>query len=513
MTNTISIEEANPFKGEEPAVYSSSDIKRIQTNVEFKSDNGIIVALPDGETTLLRDTHNDDFSLFDSGDKISIFLDPDNNASCDNIKYSKLYAMLPQIKSGKIFTGKVIDTKNQGLIVDINGLETFMPQAQIDYKVNKELDMYIGSEIDVKFIRIKLKSHDKNRFLPIVSHLVILDEQNSSNAQKHLSKLHIGDIISGTVKNFANYGVFVTLFPTVDGLIHIKDLSWKRINNPSDLLSIGQVIDVMILEIKELKDGTQRICLGLKQTTQKPWDSFDRNSKVGDIVKGSVFNIMDYGIFIMLPCGVQGLVHKTELSWDNTIIPKDYIKGQEVKAKIINIDWEKEKLLLSIKQLDVDPWTTIDEHYAIGDKVKTQISSFTNFGIFVSLDHKLEGLIHVSELSWLGSIKKPKEHYKIGDDIDAVILNIDKDKKRIELSYKRLFPNPWESLSIGQSVDVIVDHVNENGIYGYLLKNHLPTFLQKKSMPDTLMCQEKQVLHCIIKKIQEKANRLIVAFE
>lgn len=313
------------------------------------------------------------------------------------------------------------------------------------------------------------------------------------------------------MKNITSYGAFVTLFPTIEGLIHITDLSWKRVSDPSEILSIGQNINVIIFDIKQMNDGKTQISLGLKQLTQRPWELLDKNSKKGDVVSGSICNITDYGIFIMLSSGVQGLVHRTELSWNPKITSKDFHKGQIVTAKIINIDWEKEKLLLSIKQMQADPWEDIEGKIAVGDVVRTTISNFTNWGIFVTIVNGIEGLIHLSELSWTEKIKKPQDHYTLGEELKAIIISIDKNKKKIELSHKQIQPNPWQKYSVGQHVNAIILEIEKHGIQLKLEDDNLPAIIPARLVYRDYNFEENSKLECIIQEIDENKRRIILA--
>ena len=369
----ISIELSNPFAESGVVTCSIEDIRKIDTTVEFKSDNGIIVALPDGDSSLLTGLNEDDISIYNLGDSISVYADTEGNICKANDKYEIYKSVLSKANKGCVFSGKIIDSTKQGLLVVVDGLQAFMPKGQIGLDVNENFQSYIGRCIDVKLISVKLKEKEGNRFLPVVSHKALVDEKNVELFQEKLDELKVGDTVSGIVKKIENYGVFVSIFPSVDGLIHITDLSWKRVSNPADIVTIGEHIDVVVLEKKQMKDGKFRISLGLKQLSQKPWDSFDKNSEEGDLVTGTICNITDYGVFIMLPCGVQGLVHKTELSWDAETTTKSFQKGDSITSKIISIDWEKEKLLLSIKQTQQDPWMNMIDKYAVGDIVDTSV--------------------------------------------------------------------------------------------------------------------------------------------
>lgn len=513
MKDKLSINQANPFLDSSNVVQSISDIQHLNTTIEFKSENEIIVALPNGDTSLLLNCNSDDLSLYGLGDTIDIYTDSEGNSYKANDKYDIYKDVLSKAKNGHIFSGIVIDVTKQGLLVTIDGLQSFMPEGQIGNDKSEDLQSYIGKTINVKLISIKLKEKEGNRFLPVVSHKAIEDEKNEALAQEKLSLLKVGDTVTGKVKQIANYGVFVTLFPSVDGLIHITDLSWERVSDPAKIVSVDQQINVVILEMKRMNDGNHRISLGLKQLTQKPWERFDKNLKEGDLVSGTICNIADYGIFIMLPCGVQGLVHRTELSWDTTVTSKSFQKGDTIISKIIKIDWEKEKLLLSIKQTQQDPWTNIKDKYSIGDIIDTTVINIKNFGLFVKIDQGIEGLIHVSELSWTDKIQKPQLIYNIGDSIKAIILNIDTDKRSFELSNKRLQMDPLENHQIGEHVNAIVVDTIKKGIQLKLEDDDLPAFIPKNSIPDGESFTAGTTLNCVIKEINKDKRTIIVAVE
>jgi len=507
----ISIELSNPFAESGVVTCSIEDIRKIDTTVEFKSDNGIIVALPDGDSSLLTGLNEDDISIYNLGDSISVYADTEGNICKANDKYEIYKSVLSKANKGCVFSGKVIDSTKQGLLVDVDGLQAFMPKGQIGLDVNENFQSYIGRCIDVKLISVKLKEKEGNRFLPVVSHKALVDEKNVELSQEKLDELKVGDTVSGIVKKIENYGVFVSIFPSVDGLIHITDLSWKRVSNPADIVTIGEHIDVVVLEKKQMKDGKFRISLGLKQLSQKPWDSFDKKSKEGDLVTGTICNITDYGVFIMLPCGVQGLVHKTELSWDAETTTKSFQKGNSITSKIINIDWEKEKLLLSIKQTQKDPWMNMIDKYAVGDIVDTSVINIKNFGLFVKVDQGIEGLIHVSELSWTDKIQKPQLIYNVGDRIRAIIINIDKDKRIFELSHKRLQMDPLGNHQIGEHVTAIVVDTVKKGIHLKLENDDSPAFIPAHNISGGESFAAGTILNCVIKEINNDKRKIIVA--
>lgn len=511
MINKLSIEQANPFTELDFVTSSTENIRKINTIVEFKSDKGVIVALPDGDSSLLTGLNADDISIYRSGDSISVYADAEGRTCKANDKYEIYKSVLSKAKKGSVFIGKVIDATKQGLLVDVDGLQAFMPEGQIGLEVNDNLQSYIGRCFEVKLISVKLKEKEGNRFLPVVSHKALIDEKNVELSQEKLDELKVGDTVSGIVKKIENYGVFVSIFPSVDGLIHITDLSWKRVSNPADIVTIGEHVDVVVLEKKQMKDGRFRISLGLKQLSQKPWNSFDKNSREGDLVTGMICNITDYGLFIMLHCGVQGLVHKSELSWNAEITTKSFQKGDTITSKIINIDWEKEKLLLSIKQTQQDPWMNMIDKYAVGDIIDAAVINIKKNGLFVKVDQGIEGLIHVSELSWTDKIQKPQLIYNVGDRIRAIIINIDKDKRIFELSHKRLQMDPLKNHQVGEHVKAIVVDTIKKGIHLKLENDDSPAFIPVHSISGGESFATGTILNCVIKEIDNDKRKIIVA--
>jgi len=505
MTDKISIEQANPFIGCNKVISSIESIERIRTNVVFKSDKGLIVSLPNDDTSLLAYSDSDDLSLFELGDRIDVYTDSDGNICRYNDKLDLYKSVLSKAREGHIFSGKVLDTNNKGLIVSINGLQSFLPKGEIGYNDCEDLGSFIGMEIDVKLISIKLKKKVKEKSLLVVSNNVVLEEQYHDK----MNSISKGDIIKGTVKSIAKYGVFVTLYPTIDGLIHISDLSWEIVSDPAEIVSVGQNVDVVVLNVQQSKDETPRISLGLKQLSPNPWELFDKQTKVGDIITGKIRNITDYGLFISLPCGVRGLVHKTELLRN----PNEYQIGETITAKILDIDWKLKKLSLSIKQLQSDPWNTIDEQYSVGEILNVTIKNITNFGLFVKIEEGLNGLIHISELSWVEKVKNLKERYTIGEHMDAIILKIDKEKRRLELSHKRIATNPWDEYNVGQLVDANIESIDKRGIHVRLPETNLPALIPASSVSENIAYEIDTVLHCSIKSINKKQKIIILVIE
>ena len=324
-----------------------------------------------------------------------------------------------------------------GMIVDIFGIEAFLPGSQIDVKPIRDYDVFVGKTME--FQVVKINQEYKN---VVVSHKALIEAELEAQKQEIISKLQKGQVLEGTVKNITSYGVFIDL-GGVDGLIHITDLSWGRVNDPHEIVQLDQKLNVVILDFDEEK---KRIALGLKQLTPHPWDALDANLKVGDKVKGKVVVMADYGAFVEIAPGVEGLIHVSEMSWSQHLrSAQDFLKvGDEVEAVILTLDRQERKMSLGIKQLKDDPWKDIEVKYPVGSHHHAKVRNFTNFGVFVELEEGVDGLIHISDLSWTKKIKHPSEFTQIGADIEVVVLEIDKDNRRLSLGHKQLEENPWD---------------------------------------------------------------------
>jgi small subunit ribosomal protein S1 len=341
------------------------------------------------------------------------------------------------LEKDEILKGFVKCRTKGGLIVDVFGIEAFLPGSQIDVKPIRDYDVYVGKTMEFKVV--KINNEFKN---VVVSHKALIEEELEQQKKEIISKLEKGQVLEGTVKNITSYGVFVDL-GGVDGLIHITDLSWGRINHPEEVVKLDEKINVVILDFDNDK---KRIALGLKQLTSHPWDALDTELKVGDKVKGRVVVIADYGAFIEIAPGVEGLIHVSEMSWSQHLrSAQDFLKvSDEVEAVILTLDREDRKMSLGIKQLIPDPWEGIDQKYPVNSKHSGTVRNFTNFGVFVELEEGVDGLIHISDLSWSKKIKHPSEFTKIGDKIDVVVLELDKENRRLSLGHKQLEENPWD---------------------------------------------------------------------
>jgi small subunit ribosomal protein S1 len=341
------------------------------------------------------------------------------------------------LEKDEIITGYIKCRTKGGMIVDVFGIEAFLPGSQIDVKPIRDYDIFVGKTMEFKVV--KINQEFKN---VVVSHKALIEAELELQKKEIIAKLEKGQILEGTVKNITSYGVFIDL-GGVDGLIHITDLSWGRVNHPEEIVQLDQKLQVVILDFD---DDKKRIALGLKQLTAHPWDSLDENLKVGDKVKGKVVVMADYGAFVEIAPGVEGLIHVSEMSWSQHLrSAQEFMNvSDEVEAVILTLDREERKMSLGIKQLKDDPWQAIEEKYAVGSKHKAKVRNFTNFGVFVEIEEGVDGLIHISDLSWTKKIKHPAEFTNIGEEIEVVVLEIDKENRRLSLGHKQLEENPWD---------------------------------------------------------------------
>ena len=381
-------------------------------------------------------------------------------------------------ENDEIIQGYIKCRTKGGMIVDVFGIETFLPGSQIDVKPIRDYDAFVGKTMDFKVVKI---NHEFRNV--VVSHKAIVEEELEQQKKEIISKLEKGQVLEGTVKNITSYGVFIDL-GGIDGLIHITDLSWGRVNHPEEIVELDQKLNVVILDFDDEK---KRIALGLKQLTPHPWDSLDPNLKVGDVVKGKVVVLADYGAFVEIQPGVEGLIHVSEMSWSQHLrSAQEFLQvGDEVEAQILTLDREERKMSLGIKQLKPDPWENIEEKYPVNSKHKATVRNFTNFGVFVELEEGVDGLIHISDLSWTKKINHPAEFVSIGDEIEVVVLEIDKDNRRLSLGHKQLEENPWDvfeevftegSVHEGTVIDVFEKGAMvalPYGVEGFVLPKHL----------------------------------------
>ena len=341
------------------------------------------------------------------------------------------------LENEEIIKGFIKCRTKGGMIVDVFGIEAFLPGSQIDVKPIRDYDVFVGKTMEFKVV--KINQEFKN---VVVSHKALIEAELEQQKKEIIGKLEKGQVLEGTVKNITSYGVFIDL-GGVDGLIHITDLSWGRVSDPKEVVELDQKLNVVILDFDDEK---KRIALGLKQLTPHPWDALDANLQVGDKVKGKVVVMADYGAFIEIAPGVEGLIHVSEMSWSQHLrSAQDFMKvGDEVEAVILTLDRDERKMSLGIKQLKQDPWETIEEKYPVGSKHTAKVRNFTNFGVFVEIEEGVDGLIHISDLSWTKKVKHPSEFTQIGADIEVQVLEINKENRRLSLGHKQLEENPWD---------------------------------------------------------------------
>ena len=352
------------------------------------------------------------------------------------------------LNNDEIIKGYVKCRTKGGMIVDVFGIEAFLPGSQIDVKPIRDYDVYVDKTMEFKVVKINQEFRNV-----VVSHKALIEAELEAQKQVIMSKLEKGQILEGTVKNITNYGVFIDL-GGVDGLIHITDLSWGRVNKPEELVELDQKINVVIIDFDEQK---KRIALGLKQLTPHPWEALDANLKVGDTVKGKVVVMADYGAFVEIAAGVEGLIHVSEMSWSQHLrSAQEFLKvGDDVEAVILTLDREERKMSLGIKQLTPDPWAGIEAKYPVGTKCTAKVRNFTNFGVFVEIEEGIDGLIHISDLSWTKKVKHPSEFTQIGAEIEVVVLESDKENRRLSLGHKQLEENPWNEIETKFAVDTV----------------------------------------------------------
>jgi len=341
------------------------------------------------------------------------------------------------LQNDEIIKGFIKCRTKGGMIVDVFGIEAFLPGSQIDVKPIRDYDMYVNKTMEFKVV--KINEEFKN---VVVSHKALIEAELEQQKKEIISKLEKGQVLEGTVKNITSYGVFIDL-GGVDGLIHITDLSWGRVNHPSEVVELDQKLNVVILDFDNEK---KRIALGLKQLKPHPWDALDPNLKVGDHVKGKVVVMADYGAFLEIAPGVEGLIHVSEMSWSQHLrSAQEFMKvGDEIEAVVLTLDRDDRKMSLGIKQLKNDPWENIETKYPVGSRHTAKVRNFTNFGVFVEIEEGVDGLIHISDLSWTKKIKHPSEFTQIGAEIEVEVLSIDKDNRRLSLGHKQLEENPWD---------------------------------------------------------------------
>ena len=451
----------------------SVDKKEVVVNIGYKSD-GIIPAS--------EFRYNPDLK---AGDTVEVYVENAEDKkgqlvlSHKKARMSKSWERVnAALEAQEVITGYIKCRTKGGMIVDVFGIEAFLPGSQIDVHPIRDYDQFVGKTMEFKVVKINQEFRNV-----VVSHKALIEAELEAQKQEIISKLEKGQILEGVVKNITSYGVFVDL-GGVDGLIHITDLSWGRVDDPHKVVELDQKINVVILDFDEEK---KRIALGLKQLTPHPWDALDANLKVGDHVKGKVVVIADYGAFVEIQPGVEGLIHVSEMSWSQHLrSAQEFLKvGDEVEAVIITLDRDERKMSLGIKQLKEDPWEAIEVKYPVGSKHTAKVRNFTNFGVFVELEEGVDGLIHISDLSWTKKVKHPSEFTQVGAQIDVIVLDIDKENRRLSLGHKQLEENPWDvfeakytvgSIHEGKIIELLekgaVVQLDEN-VEGFATPKHL----------------------------------------
>ena len=411
----------------------SVDKKEVIVNIGYKSD-GIIAAS--------EFRYNPDLKI---GDVVEVYVENQEDKkgqlilSHKKARLSKSWERVnAALENEEVVQGYIKCRTKGGMIVDVFGIEAFLPGSQIDVHPIRDYDVFVGKTMEFKIVKINQEFRNV-----VVSHKALIEAELEAQRKEIISKLEKGQVLEGTVKNITSYGVFVDL-GGVDGLIHITDLSWGRVSDPHEVVALDDKINVVIIDFDEEK---KRIALGLKQLTPHPWDALDPNIQVGDHIKGKVVVIADYGAFVEVAPGVEGLIHVSEMSWSQHLrSAQEFLHvGDEVEAVILTLDRDERKMSLGIKQLKEDPWEAIEKKYPVGSKHNAKVRNFTNFGIFVELEEGVDGLIHISDLSWTKKVKHPSEFTQVGAPIDVIVLDIDKENRRLSLGHKQLEDNPWDT--------------------------------------------------------------------
>ena len=441
----------------------SMNKREVVVNIGFKSD-GII--------PMSEFRYNPDLKV---GDEVEVFIENQEDKKGQLILSHKAARATRSwdrvneaLENNEIVKGFVKCRTKGGMIVDVFGIEAFLPGSQIDVKPIRDYDVFVNKTMEFKVV--KINQEFKN---VVVSHKALIEAELEQQKREIIGKLEKGQVLEGVVKNITSYGVFIDL-GGVDGLIHITDLSWGRVNHPEEVVALDQKLNVVILDFD---DNKKRIALGLKQLTPHPWESLDAELKVGDRVKGKVVVMADYGAFVEIATGVEGLIHVSEMSWSQHLrSAQDFMKvGDEVEAVVLTLDRDERKMSLGIKQLTADPWENIETKYPVGTKCTAKVRNFTNFGVFVEIEEGIDGLIHISDLSWTKKVKHPNEFTSVGANIEVVVLEIDKENRRLSLGHKQLEENPWNAIEQQYAVESVhtgtVAEVNDKGAIITLAEN------------------------------------------
>ena len=482
----------------------SVDKKEVVVNIGYKSD-GIIPAS--------EFRYNPDLKI---GDVVEVYVESAEDKKGQLILSHKKARMSKSwdrvnaaLEAEEIVQGYIKCRTKGGMIVDVFGIEAFLPGSQIDVHPIRDYDQFVGKTMEFKIVKINQEFRNV-----VVSHKALIEQELEQQKKEIIGKLEKGQILEGTVKNITSYGVFIDL-GGVDGLIHITDLSWGRVDDPHKVVELDQKINVVILDFDDEK---KRIALGLKQLTPHPWDALDANLKVGDHVTGKVVVIADYGAFVEVQPGVEGLIHVSEMSWSQHLrSAQEFLTvGQDVEAVILTLDRDERKMSLGIKQLREDPWEAIEGKYPVGSKHTAKVRNFTNFGVFVELEEGVDGLIHISDLSWTKKVKHPSEFTKVGDSIEVIVLDIDKENRRLSLGHKQLEDNPWdvfeEKYTVGSVHKGKITELLEKGAVVALDENvegfATPKHLQKE---DGSQAQAGETLPFKVIEFNKDSKRIILS--
>ena len=482
----------------------SVDKKEVVVNIGYKSD-GIIPAS--------EFRYNPDLK---AGDVVEVYVENAEDKkgqlvlSHKKARMSKSWERVnAALEAQEVITGYIKCRTKGGMIVDVFGIEAFLPGSQIDVHPIRDYDQFVGKTMEFKVVKINQEFRNV-----VVSHKALIEQELEAQKKEIIGKLEKGQILEGIVKNITSYGVFVDL-GGVDGLIHITDLSWGRVDDPHKVVELDQKINVVILDFDDEK---RRIALGLKQLTPHPWDALDPDLKVGDHVKGKVVVIADYGAFVEIQPGVEGLIHVSEMSWSQHLrSAQEFLKvGDEIEAVILTLDRDERKMSLGIKQLKEDPWEAIEVKYPVGSKHTAKVRNFTNFGVFVELEEGVDGLIHISDLSWTKKVKHPSEFTQVGAQIDVIVLDIDKENRRLSLGHKQLEENPWdvfeEKYTVGSIHEGKITELLEKGAVVSLAENvegfATPKHLQKE---DGSQAQAGETLPFKVIEFNKDSKRIILS--
>ncbi|MBP7511960.1 MAG: 30S ribosomal protein S1 [Bacteroidia bacterium] len=478
--------------------------KEVVLNIGFKSDG------------LIARTEFRDMPDLKVGDSVEVLLetkeDPNGQLILSRKKAmsERAWENILQAQENDIIVNGYVKTRTKGgLVVEVFGIDTFLPGSQIDTKPIKDYDVYVGQTMPFKVV--KVNHAFKN---VVISHKVLIEEDIEKQKSDILSKLEKGQVLEGTVKNMTSFGVFIDL-GGVDGLLHITDISWGRINHPEEVLQLDQKINIVVLDFDDEK---KRISLGLKQLGAHPWDSLAENLVVGAKVTGKIVNIADYGAFLEIAPGVEGLIHVSEMSWSQHLrSPQDFLKmGDDLEAVILTLDKEERKMSLGVKQLKADPWVAIQERYPVGSRHKGVVRNMTNYGLFVELEEGVDGLVHVSDLSWTKKIKHPNEFVKVNQELDVLVLEVDLENRRLSLGHKQLDENPWEAFetlfSVGSEHEGTILKIEDKSAIvalPYGVEGYAP--LKQLQKEDKKTAKEDEVLTFKVTEFNKENRRIVLS--